>query len=172
MTCTDVAVLLPDYFRRRLPAARDTAVRAHLSTCPVCATAYEDELAFGAMARGADMPAPAHLMAQVLANVRAEPRQPAPFRVRALDFALAIGAALALSGLVFGLLSLWQIGPLLADFFDPGALLADGLTLRAITLATLWAIVGLAISLPIAAMMYAAMMRSRRAPVWWNRLLS
>lgn len=170
MTCTAVAALLPDYIRRRLPAAQDAAVRAHLSACPVCAATYEDELAFGAMVHGTDTQAPAHLIAQVMADVRAEPRQPAPFRVRALDVALAIGAALAMSGLVFGLLSLWQIGPLLAAVFDPGALLADGLTVRAITLAALWAVVGLAVSLPIAAMAHVAVMRSRHAPVWWSRL--
>ncbi len=165
MTCTAVAALLPDYIRRRLPAAQDVAVRAHLSICAVCAAAYEDELAFGAMVHGTDTMAPAHLMARVMDGVRAEPRQPAPFRVRALDFALAIGGAVAMSGLVFGLLSLWQIGPLLTDVFNPGALLADGLTIRTLTLAALWATVGLAISLPIAAIAHAAVMRSRRAPV-------
>jgi len=170
MTCATVAALLPDYIRRRLPAAQDAAVRAHLAACPVCAAAYEDELAFGAMVHGTDTMAPVHLMAQVMAGVRAEPRQPAPFRVRALDFALALGAALAMGGLVFGLLALWQIGPLLADLFDPGALLADGLTLRTLTLAALWTIVGLAVSLPIAAVTHTAVMRSRRTPIWWSRL--
>ncbi len=170
MICTDVAALLPDYIRRRLPAMQEAAVRAHLSTCPACAATYEDELAFGGMARGTDIPAPAHLMTQVMTSVRAEPRQPAPFRVRALDFALAIGAALAMGGVVFGLLSLWQIGPFFADLFDPGTLLAGGLTIRTLILALLWAIVGLAVSLPIAAMTHAAVMRNRRAPVWWSRL--
>lgn len=170
MTCTEMVALLPDYIRRRLPAAEEAAVRAHLSLCPACAAAYEDELAFGALVRGTDAPAPPALMAQVMAGVRAAPRQAAPFRVRALDFALAIGAALAVGGLVFGLLSLWEISPVLADLFDPGALLAGGLTVRTITLAALWAVVGLAVSLPIAAAMHAAIAHSRRAPVWWSRL--
>ncbi|GEM_PF-3821358 len=170
MICTDIAALLPEYIRRRLPAAQEAAVRAHLSGCPACAAAYEDELAFGAKVRGTDMPAPPALMAQVMAGVRAEPHQAAPYRVRALDFVLAIGAALAVGGLVFGLLSLWKISPLFTDLFDPGALLGGSLTVRAIILAALWAIVGLCVSLPIAATMHAAIMRSRRAPVWWSRL--
>ena len=170
MTCMEIVTLLPEYIRRRLPAAREAAVRAHLSTCPACAAAYEDELAFGALARGADMPAPPVVMTRVMAGVRAEPRQAMPFRVRALDFVLAIGAALAAGGLVIGLLSLWQISPLFTDLFDPRTLLDDGLTLGTITLAALWATVGLAVILPIAAMVYAAMVRSRRAPMWWSRL--
>ncbi len=170
MTCTEIVTLLPEYIRRRLPAAEEAAVRAHLSACPICAAAYEDELAFGAMTRGADMPAPPVVMARVMAGVRAEPRQAAPFRVRALDFALAIGVALAAGGLVVGLLSLWQISPLFTDLFDPHALLDDGLTLGTITLAALWAIVDLAVILPVAAMVYAATVRSRRAPMWWSRL--
>jgi anti-sigma factor RsiW len=170
MTCTKIVALLPDYIRRRLPAAEEAAVRAHLSACPACAAAYEDELAFGALIYGTDAPAPPVLLAQVMAGVRAEPRQAMPFRLRALDFALAIGAALAVGGLVFGLLSLWQISPIITDLLDPGALLADGLTVRTIILAALWAIVGLALSLPIAATMHAVITRGRRAPVWWIRL--
>jgi len=170
MTCTEIVTLLPEYIRRRLPAAQEAAVRAHLSACSACAAAYEDELAFGAMTRGADMPAPPVVMARVMAGVDAEPRQAAAFRVRALDFVLAIGAALAAGGLVVGLLSLWQISPLFTDLFDPRALLDDGLTLGTITLAALWAIVGLAVILPIAAMVYAAIVRNRRAPMWWSNL--
>lgn len=169
MTCSEIVTLLPEYIRRRLPVEEEVAVRAHLSACPVCAAAYEDELAFGAMARGADLPAPPMVMARVMAGVYAEPRQ-AAFRVRALDFVLAIGAALAAGGLVVGLLSLWQISPLFTDLFDPRALLDDGLTLGTITLAALWAIVSLAVILPVAAMVYAAVVRSRRAPMWWSRL--
>jgi len=169
MTCTEIVTLLPEYIRRRLPIEEEGAVRAHLSACPGCAAAYEDELAFGAMARGADLPAPPVVMARVMAGVHAEPRQ-AAFRVRALDFVLAIGAALAAGGLVVGLLSLWQISPLFTDLFDPRALLDDGLTLGTITLAALWAIVGLAVILPFAALGYAAIVRSRRAPLWWSRL--
>ena len=170
MICIEIVSLLPEYIRRRLPATEEAAVRAHLSACPACAAAYEGELAFGAMARGADMPAPPVVMMRVMASVRAEPRQAAPFRVRALDFVLAIGAALAAGGLVVGLLSLWQISPLFSDLFNPRALLDDGLALGTITLAALWAIVGLAVIVPIAVMAYAAMVRSRRAPVWWSRL--
>ncbi len=170
MTCMEIVTLLPEYIRRRLPAAQEAAVRAHLSTCPVCATAYEDELAFGAMVHGTDAPAPPDLMAQVMSSVRAEPRQAAPFRVRALDFVFAIGAALAVGGLALGLLSLWKISPVITDLFDPGAFLAGGLTVRTITLAALWAIVGLAVTLSIAAMVYATMSRNHRAPVWWSRM--
>lgn len=170
MTCSEIVTLLPEYIRRRLPANEEAAVRAHLSVCPACAAAYEDELVFGAMARGADRPVPPVVMARVMAGVRAEPRQAMPVRVRALDFVLAIGAALAAGGLVIGLLSLWQISPLFIDLFDPRALLDDGLTVRTITLAALWAVVGLAVSLPIAAMISAAIARSRHAPVWWSRL--
>lgn len=170
MTCMEIVTLLPEYVRRRLPAAQESAVRAHLSQCPACAAAYEDELAFGALVHGTDAPAPPHLAAQVMASVRAEPRQAAPFQVRALDFVFAIGAALAAGGLVIGLLSLWDISPIITILFDPGALLDDGLTVRTLTLAALWAIVGLAVSLPLAAMMYAIISRSRRIPVWWSRL--
>ncbi|MDQ2784331.1 MAG: zf-HC2 domain-containing protein [Chloroflexota bacterium] len=169
MTCSEIVALLPEYIRRRLLATEEAAVRAHLSACPACAAAYEDELAFGAMARGADTPVPPMVLARVMAGVYAEPRQAAAFRVRALDFVLAIGAALAAGGLVIGLLSLWQIRPLVTDLFDPRALLDDGRTLGTITVAALWVVVGLAVSLPIAAMVYAAILRSRRAPLWWSR---
>ncbi len=170
MTCIEIVPLLPEYIRRRLPTAEEADVRTHLSACPACAAAYEDELAFGAIARGADMPAPPVVMARVMADVYAEPRQAMPFRVRALDFVLAIGAALAAGGLVVGLLSLWQISPLFTDLFDPRALLDDGLTLGTITIAALWATVGLAVSLSVAVMIYAAIMRSRRATLWWSGL--
>lgn len=170
MMCMEIAILLPEYIRRRLPATQEAAVRAHLSTCPICAAAYEDELAFGAMVHGTDAPAPPDLMTQVMTGVRAEPRQAAPFRVHALDFVFAIGAALAAGGLVLGLLSLWNISPIITDLFDPGAFLAGGVTVRTLTLAALWVIVGLSVSLPIAAMVYATMVRGRRAPVWWSRL--
>ncbi len=168
MTCSEIVALLPEYIRRRLLATEEAAVRAHLSACPACAAAYEDELAFGAIARGTDTPVPSMVLARVMAGVYAEPRQ-AAFRVRALDFVLAIGAALAAGGLVIGLLSLWQIRPLVTDLFDPRALLDDGRTLGTITVAALWVVVGLAVSLPIAAMVYAAILRSRRAPLWWSR---
>jgi hypothetical protein len=71
--------------------------------------------------------------------------------------------------LVFGLLSLWSISPIITDRFDPGTLLADGLTVRTMILAALWAIVGLCVSLPIAATIHAVLTRGRRAPVWWSR---
>lgn len=170
MTCTEIIALVPEYIRRRLPANQMTAVRAHLSDCPACAAAYEDELAFGALVRGTDLPAPAHLMAQVMAGVRAEPRQAPAFRVRPLDFVLAIGAGVAFACLALGLLGLRAISPILATLFDPRALLADGLTARTLTLASLWAVVGLAISIPIAAMMHTAIARSRGPSLWWNRL--
>ncbi|HEY7909903.1 MAG TPA: zf-HC2 domain-containing protein [Thermomicrobiales bacterium] len=169
MTCREIVILLPEYVRRRLLVAQEAAVRAHLSICPACAAAYEDELAFGALVHGTDAPAPPILMAQVMADIRAEPRQAAPFRVRALDFVLAIGAALAVGGLVFGLLSLWTISPIITDRLDPGTLLAGDLTVRTMILAALWAIVGLCVSLPIAATIHAVLTRGRRAPVWWSR---
>jgi anti-sigma factor RsiW len=169
MTCREIVTLLPEYVRRRLPATQEAAVRAHLSICPACAAAYEVELSFGALIHGTDAPAPPVVMVQVMAGIRAEPRQAAPFRVRALDFVFAIGAALAVGGLAFGLLSLWTISPLVTDRFDPGAFLADGLTLRTMTLAALWAIVGLCVSLPIAATIHALLTRSRRTPLWWSR---
>ncbi len=170
MTCRDTVTLLPDYVRRRLPAVQETAVRAHLSRCPACAAAYEEELAFGALVHGTDAPAPPQLLAQVMTSVRAEPRQAAPFRVHALDFVFAIGAALAAGSLVVGLLSLWGIRPILTALFDPGAFLAGGITVRIITLAALWAVAGLAVSLPLAVTMYAVIARSRRMAVWWSRL--
>lgn len=170
MICREIATLLPEYVRRRLPAAQENAVRAHLAQCPACAAAYEDELAFGALAHGTDAAAPPHLLARVMTSVRAEPRQAAPFRVRALDFVFAIGAALAAGGFVVGLLSLWDISPIITALFDPGALLDGGLTVRTIILAALWVVVGLAVSLPLAAMMYAVIARSRRLSMWWSRL--
>lgn len=170
MTCMEIVTLLPEYVRRRLPTAQESAVRAHLAQCPACAAAYEDELAFGALAHGTDALAPPHLLAQVMTSVRAEPRQAAPFRVRALDFALAIGAALAAGGLVVGLLSLRNISPIITALYDPGALLDGGLTVHTIIIAALWAVVGLAMSLPIAAMVYAVITRNRRLPMWWSRL--
>jgi F0F1-type ATP synthase membrane subunit c/vacuolar-type H+-ATPase subunit K len=145
-----------------LPAAQDAAVRAHLSACPTCAAAYEEDLAFGALVHGTDQPTPTHLMAQVMAGVRAEPRQVPKFRVRPLDFVIAIAAAAVLYGLGFGLLALRAISPVFSGLFDPSALLADGLTLRALTLGALWAVVGLAVSIPIAAMMH-AVLRNRRS---------
>ncbi len=170
MTCVEIVTLLPDYVRRRLPAAQEAALRAHLSACPACAAAYEGELAFGALVHGTDTPAPPLVMARVMTGIRAEPRQAAPFRVRALDFVFAIGAALAVGGLVFGLLSLWTISPIITGLLDPGTLLAGGLTVRTRILAALWAIVGLCVSLPIAATIHAILTRSRRTPVWWSRL--
>ena len=164
MNCTEITPLLPEYIRRRLPAAQEAAVRAHLSACPACAAAYEDELAFGSLVRGTDMPAPAHLMAQVMAGVRAEPRQAPTFRIRPLDFVLAIAAAAMLYGLGVGLLALRAISPVITGLFDPSALLADGLTVRALTLGALWAVVGLAISIPIAAAMH-AVLRNRRPTI-------
>lgn len=161
MTCAAIVVLLPEYIRRRLPAEEEAAVRAHLSACPACAAAYEEELAFAALARGTDLPAPGHLMARVMAGVRAEPRQLPAFRVRPLDFILAIAAAGALFGLGVGLLALRAISPLITGFFDPRDLLADGLTLRTLTLAALWGVVVLAVSIPIAATML-AVLRARR----------
>jgi len=164
VTCAEIVALLPEYIRRRLPGDQEAAVRAHLSDCPVCAAAYEDELAFGAMARGTDLPAPAHLMARVMAGVRAEPRQAPVFRVRPFDFVLAIAAAAVLYGLVVGLLALRAISPVITDVLDPSALLADGLTVRTLTLAALWAIVGLTVSIPIAATMH-AVIRNRRPTI-------
>lgn len=170
MICADVAALLPEYIRRRLPAGPEAAVRAHLSACPACAAIYEDELAFGALARGTDISAPPYLMTRVMVSVRATPRQEARYRVRALDVVCAIAAALVFAGLVFGLRSLWTVTPLFADLFDASALLADGLTLHTIALAALWAVVGLSMSLPVAAIVHASIMRSRRAPLWWSKL--
>lgn len=170
MNCAEITALLPEYIRRLLPGAQEADVRAHLSTCPACAAAYEDELAFGALARGTDSPAPAHLMAQVMAGVRAEPRQVPKFRVRPLDFALAIAAAGLLYGLAFGLLALRAVSPIITDFFDPRGLLADGVTVRTLTLAALWAVVGLAISIPIAATMHAVIRNRRVSPPWQSPL--
>jgi anti-sigma factor RsiW len=170
MMCAEIAPLLPEYVRRRLPPAQEATVRAHLSACPACAAAYEEELAFTAMVRGTDTPAPALLMPSVMASVRAEPRQMPRFGVRPLDFVLAIGAASALGGLVLGLLSLWAISPIFADMFDLRALLAGGVTDRTITLVALWAVVGLTISLTATAGVHAAMSRNRNATVWWSRL--
>jgi hypothetical protein len=171
MNCTEITPLLPEYIRRRLPAAQEAAVRAHLSACPACAAAYEEELAFGSLVRGTDMPAPAHLMAQVMAGVRAEPRQAPTFRIRPLDFVLAIAAAAMLYGLGVGLLALRAISPVITGIFDPSALLADGLTVRTLTLGALWAIVGLAISIPIAAAMHLAL-RNRRPTITRQSSLS
>jgi anti-sigma factor RsiW len=164
MNCTEITPLLPEYIRRRLPTAEEAAVRAHLSACPACAAAYEDELAFGSLMHGTDAPAPAHLMARVMAGVRAEPRQAPTFRIRPLDFVFTIAAAAMLYGLGVGLLALRAISPVITGIFDPSALLADGLTVRALTLGALWAVVGLAISIPIAAAMHAAL-RNRRPTI-------
>src|SRR3954469_3862721 len=100
-----IVPLLPESLRRGLPAEEAAAVRAHLSACPACAAAYEEELAFAALARGTDQPAPGFLMAQVMAGGRAEPRQLPAFRVRPLDFVLAIATAGALFGLGVGVLA-------------------------------------------------------------------
>jgi hypothetical protein len=161
MNCTEITPLLPEYIRRRLPAAQEAIVRAHLSICPTCAAAYEEELIFGALAHGTDLPTPTYLMAQVMAGVRAEPRQMPKFRVSPLDFMLTIAAAVVLYGLGFGLLSLRAISPVVTGLFDPRALLADGLTVRALTLGALWAVVGLAVSIPIAAAMHAVISNRR-----------
>ncbi len=166
MQCAEIIALLPEYVRRRLPADQTATVRAHLSDCAECATAYEDELSFSTALRGTDMPAPAFLMTQVMANVRAEPRQVQTFRVRALDFVFAIAAAFTLGGLTLAVLSLRAISPVFANLFDPHTLLPDGLTSRTLTLAVLGAIVLLAVCIPIAAMMHSLIVRSRSTSLW------
>lgn len=119
MNCADTTALLPEYIRRRLPAAQEATVRAHLAACLACAAAYEEELAFGSLAHATDSTTPPLLMARVMAGVRAEPRQMPAFRVRPLNFtvvfAFAFALAFALGGLTVAALSLWSISPLIAD---------------------------------------------------------
>ena len=161
MTCLEIIALLPDYVRRRLPPDEAATVRAHLSACTACAAAYEEELAFGALLRGTDQAAPPEVLGWVMASVRAEPRPVPPFRLRLLDLALALGLMVVVAGFVIGLLSLWAISPVVTASIDPGALFG-GWSVSTIAIAALWALVGLAVSIPIAAVMHAALGKGRR----------
>lgn len=165
MNCTEIVVLLPEYVRRRLLPDQEATVRAHLSACDACAAAYEDELAFGSLAHATDAPVPPQMLAQVMASVRAEPRQAPAFRLRPLDVVVAVAIATALAGVAFGLLSLQRISSVLTSMFDPAALLNDPTT-RTIAFAILWGAIALVCSLPLAAGVYVAYTRSRRPSVW------
>lgn len=162
MNCADITALLPEYIRRRLPAAQGATVRAHLAACPACAAAYEEELAFGSLAQATDSPTPPFLMARVMADVRAEPRQMPAFRVCPLDFAVAFALALALGGLTVAALSLWSISPLITDALAPDAWFT-GVTAQTLALASLWAAIVIGCSIPIAVATRAAHIRSRQS---------
>ncbi len=162
MNCANTTALLPEYIRRRLPAAQEATVRAHLAACLACAAAYEEELAFGSLAHATDSPTPPLLMARVMAGVRAEPRQMPTFRVRPLNFTVVFALAFALGGLTVAALSLWSISPLIADALAPDAWFT-GVTAQTLSLAGLWAVIVLACSIPIAVATRAAHIRSRQS---------
>ncbi len=163
MNCPEITALLPEYIRRRLPATEMAAVRAHLSACPACAAAYEDELAFDTLLRGTDETAPPQMLARVMAEVRAESRQLPAFRLRPLDLLLAVAIVAIVGGLGIGALSLWEISPILTNSLDLRALFGGDQTAATLVLAALWGLVGLVISLPIAAVVHAALDGTRRA---------
>ncbi len=163
MNCSAIVPLLPEYIRRRLPTAEMAAVRAHLSACPACAAAYEDELVFGALMHGTDEAAPPHMLARVMADVRAEPQQMPAFRLRPLDLLLAVAIVAIVGGFGIGAFSLWAISPILTTMLDLRALFGGDETAATLVLAALWGLVGLAISVPVAAVVHAALDGTRRA---------
>jgi anti-sigma factor RsiW len=160
MNCIQIAELLPEYLRRRLPAEEEAAVRAHLSACPECAEVYETELAFAQMLRGTDAPAPALLLPQIMASVRVQPQHRPAFRLRPLDVVFALAAAFALYGMFIGVSALRAIFPFVVDTVDPKALFS-GTTGMVLLLTAICSVIGLAISLPVAAAVHTATTRAR-----------
>ncbi len=160
MTCTEIADLLPEYIRRRLPAEEAAAVRAHLSACPACAEAYEAELAFTQALRGTDAPPPAHLLPQIMASVRVQPQHKPTLRPQFLDLVAALVAGVALYGMIIGVRALWYVVPLVVDALDFRALLSGSMGV-VLVLAAVFGFVGLAISLTVAALVQTTTGRMR-----------
>jgi anti-sigma factor RsiW len=160
MNCSTMIDLLPEYIRRRLSAEESAAVRAHLATCPACAEAYEEELAFEHTIHGVDAPAPPQLLPQIMASVRTQPQHRPSFRVRTLDIVFALAAAFALYGMFIGVNAFRAIFPLIADTLNLGALLS-GSTGLILLLTVISGIIGLAISLAVAAIVQSAANRTR-----------
>jgi anti-sigma factor RsiW len=160
MNCIEIVDLLPEYIRRRLPAEEVAAVRAHLSACPACAEAYEAELAFTQTLRGTDASAPMHLLPEIMASVRTQPQHKPTFRLRPLDIVFALAAACGLYGMVIGVRALQFVAPFVVDTLDPRTLFGDGLS-TTLLLAAIFGAIGLAISIPVAAIVHRAMSRPR-----------
>jgi anti-sigma factor RsiW len=160
MNCIEIADLLPEYIRRRLPAEEAAIVRAHLSTCAACAAAYEAELAFQHALGGLDAAPPAQLLPQIMASVRVQPQHKPAFHLRPLDLVYALAAAFALYGLFIAGQALWFVFPFVADALNLRALFDDALR-TALILAAIFSVVGLAISIPVAALVQNATNRTR-----------
>lgn len=159
MDCTTLIDLLPEYIRRRLPAASQAAARAHLAACAACAAAYEEELALAQMLHGTDAAAPPSLLPQIMASVRAEPQIAPTFRLRPLDVAIALACAVALAGMLLAIAALQAILPDVGGALDPRALL-DNSTWSILLLTALSGGLGMALSLGVGA---AAWNATRRA---------
>ena len=160
MNCSTMIDLLPEYIRRRLSVEESAAVRAHLATCPTCAEVYEEELAFEHMIHGVDAPAPPQLLPQIMASVRTQPQHRPSFRVRTLDIVFALAAAFALYGMFIGVNALQAIFPLIADTLNLGALLS-GSTGLILLLTVVSGLIGLMVSLAVAAIVQNAANRTR-----------
>lgn len=153
----DIRALLPDYLRRRLPPETYAAVRAHLSDCPDCAAAFEEERDFSALIGGTDAAPPAALFTGVMARVADEPRLPA-FRPRLRDALLALAGTAAVIGMLFGAASLLAVLPPLA------ALTVGGLGLSGDWLAPgasllLWVVPGLLVAAIVSLALHRTLVR-------------
>jgi predicted anti-sigma-YlaC factor YlaD len=160
MNCTDIADLLPDYLRRRLPAAEEQAIRGHLATCPACAAAYEEELAFEHMLHGTDAPTPAYLLPQIMASVRVQPQHKPAFRLRPLDIVFALAAACALYGMFVAANALGAIVPFIIDTLDLRSFFS-GATGLILLLTVACTVIGVGVSVAVAAVMNGTVSRSR-----------
>lgn len=160
MNCNEMMDVLPEYIRRRLPAEEAAIVRVHLSTCPACAAAYDAELAFEHALRGTDAPAPTDLLPQIMASVRTQPQHRPTFQLRPLDIVFAVAAAFALYGMFIAGRALWVVVPFVVDTLDLRSIFGGTLGTTLI-LAAIFSVIGLAISIPVAAMVQNATNRSR-----------
>jgi hypothetical protein len=97
---------------------------------------------------------------QIMASVRVQPQHRPAFRLRPLDVVFALAAAFALYGMFIGATALRAIFPFVVDTIDPEALFS-GTTGMILLLTGGCAIVGLAISLPVAAAVHTMTSRER-----------
>lgn len=160
MDCAAITDLVPEYIRRRLPAAGAAAARAHLATCATCAAAYEEELAFARMLHGTDAATPPQMLPQIMASVRAAPQIVPASRLRPLDVAVAFACAIALSGMIVAVGALQAILPVIGSALDLRALFG-GSAGSLLLLTVVFSGIGLAIILGVGAAVHTATNRAR-----------
>lgn len=160
MDCATIVDLLPEYIRRRLPAAEEVVVRAHIATCAACAAAYEGELAFAQMFHGTDAVAPPQMLPQIMASVRAEPQIAPAFRLRPLDIVVAFACAIALAGMLLAVGALRSILPVIGGALDLRPLF-DGSAGSLLLLTVVFGGIGVGVSLGVGAAVHAAAIRVR-----------